>query len=106
MFTRKYATRGDSLKLPLIYKMASIGEIEFFNFLQRYDLQQYHERLRDEGIKKISHLQHVKSEDLEKIGMTKPERKRLLGKYEQHFSKFGKLKVMTFLCCGFKLHIL
>ena len=73
--------------------MASVGEIEFFNFLLKYDLQQYYERLRDEGVKKISHLQHVKSEDLEKIGMTKPERKRLLGKYEQHFSKLGKLKV-------------
>ena len=70
-----------------------VGEIEFFNFLQRYDLQQYYERLRDDGVKKISHLRDVKGEDLEKIGMSKPERKRLLGKYEQHFSKLGKLKV-------------
>jgi len=68
-------------------------EIEFFNFLQKYDLQQYFDRLREDGVKKIGHLQHVKSEDLEKIGMSKPERQRLLGKYEQHFSKLGKLKV-------------
>ena len=86
-------------------------EIEFFNFLKKYDLDQYHERLKQEGISKISHLQHVKGEDLEKVGMTKPEQKRLLGKYEQHFSKFGKFKVhlhsslLMFLCCGLNYYM-
>lgn len=73
--------------------MATSPEIEFFNFLKKYDLEKYYDRLKDDGVSKIGHLQHVKSEDLEKIGMTKPERQRLLGKYEKHFSKLGKLKV-------------
>ena len=86
-------------------KMAN-REIEFFNFLKKYDLDHYHERLKQEGISKINHLQHVKGEDLERVGMSKPEQKRLLGKYEQHFSKFGKFKVrlhpcqIMLLCCG------
>jgi len=79
------------------------GDIEFFNFLKKYDLDHYYERLKAEGVKKINHLQHVKNEDLEKIGMTKPERQRLRGKYEQHFSKLGKLKVCLqyFFCCSY-----
>lgn len=77
--------------------MASVPEdkkeIEFLNFLKKYDLDQYHERLKRLGVKKISHLQHVKDDDLAEVGMTKPERQRLLGKYEKHFSKLGKFKV-------------
>ena len=68
-------------------------EVEFYNFLKKYDLDQHQEHLKAVGITKISHLQHLKAEDLETVGMTKPELKRLLGKYEQHFSKLGKLKV-------------
>ena len=76
-------------------------EIEFLNFLTKYDLGHYYERLKSEGVWKISHLQHVVAEDLDKIGMSRPERQRLLGKYEQHFSKLGKIKVwfdLLFLC--------
>lgn len=68
-------------------------EVEFYNFLKKYDLDKYQEQLKAAGITKISHLQHVKIDDLETVGMAKPELKRLLGKYEQHFSKLGKLKV-------------
>lgn len=83
--------------------MASRGEIEFSNFLKKYDLQKYQDVLKNEGVTKISHLQHVKSEHLENTGMSKPERQRLLGKYHEHFSKFGKLKVCHYApskyCC-------
>lgn len=73
--------------------MANAQEVEFLNFLKKYDLEKYHERLLQDGVKRIDHLQHVKIEDLEKIGMSRPESQRLLGKYEKHFSKFGKFKV-------------
>jgi len=68
-------------------------EAEFLNFLTRYDLQQYHEGFLAAGIKKIDHLHHVKEQDLTAIGLTRPERQRLLDKYERHFSKIGKIKV-------------
>jgi len=95
-FIGKYAiTRKGEGSFP--FKMATSKDLnkeaEFLNFLTKYDLEKYHQGFINEGVKKIEHLGHIKEEDLANIGLTRPERQRLLDKYERHFSKLGKFKV-------------
>ena len=45
------------------------------------------------GVTKMIHLKDVDDTDLEKLGLSRPERTRLKKKLEAHFSTFGKLKV-------------
>ncbi len=65
----------------------------FYNFLQHYDLQQYHQRFLEKGVSKVSHLKTVDEVCLEEIGLSRPERIRLMKKMEENFSLHGKLKV-------------
>lgn len=65
----------------------------FFNFLQHYGLQKYHQKFLDMGVLKISHLKDVDDGDLEQVGLSRPERARLRKKLENNFSLTGKLKV-------------
>ena len=65
----------------------------FFNFLQHYDLQRYHQKFLDMGVRKISHLKDVDDDDLELVGLSRPERSRLRKKLEKNFSLTGKLMV-------------
>ena len=68
----------------------------FYNFLKRYDLDRYYDKLIKVGVCKISHLKDVEENDLMEIGMHKPERIRLKKKFEENFSTMGKLKVIIY----------
>ena len=66
---------------------------KFYNFLQRYDLHRYHQKFVDMGVRKISHLKDVDDNDLELVGLSRPERSRLRKKLENNFSFAGRLRV-------------
>ena len=63
------------------------------NFLRYYDLGHYHQAFTNLGVTKLAYLKDVDDTDLDKIGLTRPEKARLKKKVESYFSKFGKLKV-------------
>lgn len=63
------------------------------NFLRHYDLGQYYQAFVTLGVTKIAYLRDVDDTDLDKIGLTRPEKARLKKRVESHFSTFGKLKV-------------
>lgn len=69
-------------------------EDELLNFLRHYDLGHYHHAFVNLGVTKIGYLKDVDDTDLDKIGLTRPEKARLKKKVESHFSTFKKLKVM------------
>ena len=47
--------------------------------LSNVQLEQFYVRIRDElQVSRLQHFEYVQSEDLEKIGMSKPAAKRLL----------------------------
>ena len=66
---------------------------KFVNFLSHYDLSKYYEAFREIGVTKLAHLKDVSEDDLKQIGLSNPEKTRLLKKYDANFSKMGKLKV-------------
>lgn len=62
--------------------------------LSNVQLEQFYVRIRDElQVSRLQHFEYVQSEDLEKIGMSKPAAKRLLDilKKRRLKSKFIKL---------------
>ena len=69
------------------------GYDELRNFLFHHDLGQYFQGFANMGVTKMVYLKDVDDTDLEKLGLSRPERTRLKKKLEAHFSTFGKLKV-------------
>lgn len=65
------------------------------NFLRYYDLGQYYQGFVNMGVIKLSYLRDVDDADLDKLGLSRPERNRLKKKLESHYSTFGKLKVIN-----------
>ena len=65
----------------------------FVNFLSHYDLSKYYDAFCEIGVTKLPHLKDVRDEDLKQMGLSNPERTRLMKKFDANFSKMGKLKV-------------
>ncbi len=65
----------------------------FYNFLHHYDLQQYHQAFLAKGVSKVSHLKSLDEVSLAEVGLSRPERIRLMRKTEENFSRTGKFKV-------------
>ena len=78
---------------------------KFDNILSQVQLEQFFVRIRDElQVSRMQHFEYVQSEDLEKVGMSKPAAKRLLDiikrrrlknkltKFLPTVGKFGTLK--------------
>lgn len=65
----------------------------FYNFLRHYDLHHYHQAFLSKGVSKVSHLKNLDEASLEEVGLTRPERIRLMKKTDENFSLSGKFKV-------------
>ncbi|GFS23058.1 tyrosine-protein kinase PR2, partial [Elysia marginata] len=68
---------------------------ELRDFLQEADLGEYHAPLGARlKVTTIEHLKYVREEDLEEIGMTRPEMRRLKKFYRKEFPSgaIGKLR--------------
>lgn len=66
----------------------------FYNFLQRYELHKYHPRFLRMGVSRVTHFKDVTDADLDAMGFTPPEKTRLRKKFDENFSKAGKIKVL------------
>jgi len=81
---------------PLSSRDENLLEQEkLYNFLKKYDLQNYYSKFVHCGVRKLSHLKSAAGdeESLSEIGLTKFERNRLKTKFKENFSWKGKVVV-------------
>ena len=66
-----------------------------FNFLKKYDLQQYYSKFLVKGVHRLTHLKGVLADEasLDEVGLSRIERMRLRRKVKEHAGWKGKIVV-------------
>lgn len=68
---------------------------KLYNFLKKYDLQNYYGKFVRSGVRRLTHLKVVSGEEdiLNEIGLTTVEKRRLKTKVKENLSWRGKMVV-------------
>lgn len=66
-----------------------------FNFLKKYDLQQYYSKFLLKGVHRLTHLKAVLTDEasLDEVGLSRIERMRLRKKVKENVAWKGKIMV-------------
>lgn len=86
------ATAAATLKGEAIQEQEKL-----FNFLKKYDLQNYYSKFLQSGVRRLNHLKDVAGDEdsLSEIGLTRVERNRLKTKVKENLSRMGKMMVSS-----------
>ena len=76
-----------------------------YNFLKKYDLHQYYQKLTMKGVHRLTHLKAVLADEasLDEIGLSRIERVRLRKKVKENVAWRGRIVVSELFGGGWKV---